>query len=906
MSASVKSETPSAKEHRYMTIRSTQRFRAHARRIAGIAATALAVAALGTSSAAAAEFDFTGLDVTQDTTQAGAHPDMTVALDFQVPTVSVDFFPDPLPDTSNGLSTVEVALPAGLIGDAGRLPTCSNAQFNEVACPPSSQVGELTVTAVPTFGPPITEVKQVFNLATGPNTAPRLGLALGGVVVLIETEVRTGGDYGLTTTVRNVPGGVAYTDMDLVLWGDPSSHGTGAPAVPFMTNPTDCSGPLAVSARARSYKNPDSWLPRMVSLPAPTGCDQVPFEPSVDVTASNPVADRPSGVKVGISVPDNTDPAGIGSSALRGAVVRLPEGMTINPAVADGRVACSDAQFGKGSAGPSTCPAGSKIGTVELDVPSLREVLPGDIYIGAPQPGNRYRLFLYLEGQGVRVKLEGELRPDPVTGQITAVFADNPQVPFRRIELRFPGGQNAALLMPRDCGARSTVASLTPYSDPTTPRQVSVPMTVTGCPAGADPFAPLFDAGSTSLVAGGDTGFITRFSAPDGHQLLSGLDMELPAGVLGSLRGLPKCSNAAANSNGCSDASLLGSTRVSVGSHESPVTVPGKVFLTEPRRAGDVAGLSIAVPARVGPYDLGTPVVRADITADPNTAKLSVKSDPFPQILEGVQLRIRQVLVELDRPGFMRNPTSCKAKAVVGKLMSTQGAAASVRSPFSVRGCSPLAFKPRLALALKGRRQTTTGRHPGLVARVSQGRGQANIAKAVVGLPKALVLDEANARALCEYTDGTKPDLENHCPKGSVVGSATAVSPLLNRPLRGKVYFVKNVRTDPDTGNQIRTLPMIVAALRGEIAINLKGTSSVRGGRLVSTFAKVPDAPISKFRLAIRGGSNGILVVTENANGPLNLCDKPQIAEVRMRGQNGRPHGNDKAVNTPCTNKRKR
>jgi hypothetical protein len=240
--------------------------------------------------------------------------------------------------------------------------------------------------------------------------------------------------------------------------------------------------------------------------------------------------------------------------------------------------------------------------------------------------------------------------------------------------------------------------------------------------------------------------------------------------------------------------------------------------------------------------------------------------------------------------------------------MSAGGARRDLANHYQASGCAGLAFEPRLKLRLTGRRQVRTGRHPGVRAQVTQdGVGEAGIAKAKVTLPKSLALDPDNARALCEFDQGTRPDLENHCPKGSIVGRARAKTPLLDDDLAGNVYFVKNVRIDQDTGNEIRTLPMIVVALRGQVAVNLIGESSTtRSGRLVNTFAGVPDAPISRFNLNIRGGRNGILAVTRTRRARINLCAKPNShkAAADMDGQNGKRHDRNIRMNTPCRKRR--
>ncbi|HYJ00371.1 MAG TPA: hypothetical protein VEX36_11950 [Thermoleophilaceae bacterium] len=322
--------------------------------------------------------------------------------------------------------------------------------------------------------------------------------------------------------------------------------------------------------------------------------------------------------------------------------------------------------------------------------------------------------------------------------------------------------------------------------------------------------------------------------------------------------------------------------------------------LTGPYK-GAPYGLAVAVHAAAGPFDLGTVVVRQGLYVDRSTARVTVKSEPLPTIRDGVPFRVRRVHVAVDRPGFMRSPTSCEAKTIATSVSSAGGQTANLSTPLQATGCSKLGFKPKLKLALTGKKQTKTGKHPGVKATVTQQPGEAGIEKAVVRLPKSVALDPANAQALCEFADGTKDDLEKHCPKGSIVGRAKAVSPLLKKPLAGNVYFVKNVRRGK-TGNAIRTLPMLIVALRGEIAINLKGESSTtKDGKLVNTFANVPDAPISKFNLNIKGGKNGILAVTRTRTARINLCAGRHVAEADMNGHNGKRFDRDIRVKTPCT-----
>jgi hypothetical protein len=150
----------------------------------------------------------------------------------------------------------------------------------------------------------------------------------------------------------------------------------------------------------------------------------------------------------------------------------------------------------------------------------------------------------------------------------------------------------------------------------------------------------------------------------------------------------------------------------------------------------------------------------------------------------------------------------------------------------------------------------------------------------VVSLPKSLALDPENAQAIC----GFEASLRAQCPRRTRIGFAKAVSPVLNRSLGGPVYFVQGIRVDPNTGARIRTLPNLLVKLNGEIRINLRGTTDVRRNRLVSTFPSVPDAPVTRFDLRLKGGKGGVLAAT----GRPKICSRRQIAFSRVVGHNGK------------------
>jgi len=694
-----------------------------------------------------------------------------------------------------------------------------------------------------------------------------------------------------------------------------------------------------------------------------TGCDDVDFTPAFEMAPTSSAADSASGLAATLTTPQNNEPPlelpdegatdgevsdyvedaaehwktedGLATAHLDRAVVTLPDGFTVNPSGAAGLAGCSDAQVGLIAEGnPSTfdrddpfdgvggeCPNGSKIGTAELYTPLLPASdgeqpgdpnLTGDLVLRTPkstdpESGDMFRLLMVLRNaeRGLVVKIAGEATADKQTGQLTTTFDKSPRLPFTELSVELRGGSRGTLATPQRCGVRGWDATFTPWT--AAHGGGGVPASDTGaftasanCGFG---FAPTMKAGMSSGAGGGSGAFSFQFARTDGQQWLRGLTAELPAGLVASVGSVPECTNAQAAAAACPAESRLGTVDAGAGSG-TPYFLEkkGSVYLTEGYKGG-AFGLATIVPVEVPPFTgafaLDTMVVRQALHVDPTDASVTAISDPFPQIWHGIPLRVRQVTVKIDRPGFMRNPTDCSAKQIVGNFTSATGTASRRAAHFQARGCRGLPFEPRMALRLTGKKQIKAGRHPGLRAAITQAPGEAAFKRATVRLPLSLALDPDNARALCEYVDGIKSDIENHCPKGSIVGRARAVSPLLDRPLTGDVYFVKNIRIHPRTGNQIRTLPMLVVALRGEIAVNLRGETDVASrGRLVNTFANVPDAPISRFALNITGGKRGILVIPRGT-----VCGR-QVTEADMDGQNGRRHDVDVKMKTPCSKRR--
>ena len=750
--------------------------------------------------------------------------------------------------------------------------------------------------------------------------------------------------------------------------GAHTPHSSVIPPRPLLTNPTRCDGqpdittmhlsPWQSPARFEADGDPDLtdplWKSYSAAAPPLTGCDALSFVPTIDVATTSGKPGAPSGLEFKLNLPQTDAVDGLATAHLRNATVTLPPGTTVNPGSADGLASCGSAQIGLVSSSPvrftklePSCPLASKIGTVEVDTPLLADPLHGDVFLAAQGDhpfDSLAAIYMVIRGPGILGKLAGKVRMNSETGDITTTVIDNPQVPFETLTVRLKSGDRAPLTLPSTCGNHEIEADFSSWAGHDV--EVSDGFTV-DCPGTAGTFDPTFVAGTGNPIAGDSSPMRLRVTRAAGKEL-GRIDMSLPRGLLAGPRDVAVCTDAqlqigAAKTGrelqtmpSCPVESQIGTTTVGVGSGVSPffplipgTAATGRVFLTGTHHGSDVPapagmrkiayGAAIEVPAVAGPFDLGRVVVRAAIYADPATADLRVVSDKLPRILtvrsgsaadavDGVVVNARDVRVDVDRADFVRNPTSCREQQFVAAIQAQDGTTVSRSTRFQVGECAALAFRPRLGLRLTGRRQVRTGGHPGVRAVVRQaGLAEAGIRRAVVRLPRSLALDPDNAQGLCEFDQGTRPDLESHCPKGSIVGRARATSPLLKRPLAGNVYFVKNVRRGA-SGNLIRTLPMIVVALRGEIAVNLKGESSTtRDGKLVNTFANVPDAPVSRFNLNIKGGRNGILTVTRTARANINLCANPNghVAQTVMNGHNGKRRNVGVRVKTPCAKKQR-
>jgi hypothetical protein len=847
-------------------------------------------------------------------TQAGSHP-YEIRTSFDLNTQSDNSGEIRVP--SGGVKDVTANLPAGLVVNPGATPVkCTEVQleseFTGGGCPAASQVGLVRLSIGPSGAHTSSGggLTALFNMVAPAGTPADLAFdaANFGLYVHLAGSVRTGADYGLTAKAHDITQFGLVLSTEVVLWGNPSDsshertrtpcttpryYGQSCPIpptnIPFVTLPSACSGPLTTTISADSWFEPANPVSTSLQTQDPnggevgvTGCSRLAFNPSISVQPDTTVADSPSGLNVDLHVPQDglANLGGLAEANLKTAVVTLPAGTSVSPSAADGLGGCSQAQIGLDNASEPTCPDASKIGSVEVDTPLLSDPLKGAVYLaqqgnlpgnGSNPFGSLLAIYVTAEADGALIKLAGHVVADPVTGQLTATFDNNPQLPFSDFKLNFFGGPRAALATPEACGTYTTTSSLTPWSGTPAAAPSDTFAVTTGCGGG---FAPSFSAGTTNNQAGGFSPFSVTFARPDGQQRLGSVQLHTPPGLLGVLKSVAQCPEPQASQGACGPESQIGHTTVGAGAGPDPFYVGGNVFLTGPYK-GAPFGLSIVVHAVAGPFDLGNVIVRAAISIDPHTAQITVTSDPLPTILQGIPLDLRTVNVTIDRSGFMFNPTSCSPLSVAGTIASTNGVSAGVSSPFEAANCANLPFKPSFAASTQGHTSKANG--ASLTVKIAQKPREANIHTVNLQLPISLPSRLTTLQKAC--TEAQFNANPAGCPEGSFVGTATAHTPVLNAPLTGPAILVSHGGAD---------FPDVEFVLQGEgVEIVLDGKTDIKKGRTYSNFETVPDAPISSFETVLPEGPHSILGAYVAGSNHYKLCGQSLTLPTTITAQNG-------------------
>ncbi len=593
-------------------------------------------------------------------------------------------------------------------------------------------------------------------------------------------------------------------------------------------------------------------------VPAPTGCNRLTIEPSLKVRPETTEADAPSGYEVEIKVPQRPEPYELATPSLKDIAVTLPAGTSLSPAFAEGLGTCTEAQ--------SQCPNSSRMGTVEIITPALSGPLKGSVYFGTPTAAAKYPMLVRVSGPGLAIQFGGRAVPDPRTGQVTAIFEDAPQLPFSQLRFNFFGGNSAALDNPQSCGAATSSAAIASYGGASGTAGSS--FDVAGNCGGA--FSPGFLAGTKVPKAAAYSPFSIALTRTDGEADLGAFTTALPPGLLGLLGSTAECGEPQAASGACPAGAVVGTATVGVGAGPTPLSITGPVYLTA--AYGDAPfGLDALIHAKAGPIDLGYVLVRARLYVDQKTLALKIVSDPLPQILDGIPLRIRSIAINLDKPKFIVNPSTCGAAAITGTAISTAGAGHPLSTPFSVLGCNGLRFAPHLG-ATAGPAVGSSGKGTGLDLHITAGGATTpSLGTVSVTLPHEFSSRLSTIQHACVPGAAS---LEAACGPASKVGTASIVTPALSQPLAGNAYLV---------GHGASRLPTLVLLLHsGPITQQLEGTLKISKSHVITTtFTSLPDVPMESMTLSLPRGPHSLLAATGS------LCARPLKVTYAMTDQSG-------------------
>jgi hypothetical protein len=798
-------------------------------------------------------------------------------------------------------------------------------------CPYQSAVGVASVT-FDQGGVTRTLATPVFNIEPEAGEPARFGfyVPLDGVPVFLNTSVRSEEDWGVNLSSSEIPQNSGISSVRVTFWGVAGStlhddaRGWGCLAEArgrndlyeetgcvhfeereppaFVTLPTSCTSSLASSLEADSWTAPGAFqsFPASEPLQPLTGCGSVPFSPTVSTTTTTASASSPSGFSFDLSYDRQglTSGTAIAQSNLKDTVVSLPEGLTIDPSAGVGLGACSEGQYAEvtvNSPGAAGCPEDSKLGTVEVETPLLFTTVYGSLYVAQPY-ANPFKslIAVYVVAKsraerGVLVKLAGKVTPDPSTGRLTVTFENDPPLQFERFNFHFREGAQAPLISPATCGSYTTTAQLTPYSTPEDPLTDTASFQVTSgsegsvCPGSVPPFAPTIGVGTLTNHAGTFSPLYVDLSRTDAMQYISSYSTVLPLGLTADLTGVPQCPQAdietargktgiqEEQSPSCPQASLIGHSLVGTGVGAILDYVPGKLYLSGAFRGDPLSVVSIT-SAVVGPFDLGTVVVRFGLHIDPYTAQVSIDpsgSEPIPTIIDGIVTHVRDIKVSVDRSDFTINPTSCDARPISSTLTSSLGQSATTSAPLKAEACNELAFKPTFKVSTNGKTSRAEGASLSVKLTMPIKLGtQSNIKTVKVELPKQLPSRlETLQQACTEKQFNTNPA---DCPKASFIGHATVTTPILPEPLTGPMIFVSH-------GGE--AFPSLILVLQGYgFTIDIVGSTFIsKAGITSTTFKAIPDEPVGDFQLTLPQGKYSALAATAN------LCKLTRVITTKKR-----------------------
>ncbi len=816
---------------------------------------------------------------------------------------------------AENLKNLRLDVPEGIVTNAQGRTRCSQADFTgkplgegaftPPTCPESSVIGvNIVKTVFPKGGGEYedrTLEGKVYNLEQGSGEGTTFGVALvdiPGVAVLhtiIRGSVEFRGDYHDYFVINEIPAGLL--ESRLVFTGTERENEVTKEKekYSFIRNPTKCTkvGSETTTTLTAEFATEATTTPYLTRVGS-TGCAGLSFAPTFGIVPESALSDGPDGITAELNSKIAHPEDGSQDSAdLQSITMKMPEGLTINPSSGAGLQACTPKQAGIAAETraiaiqkltPIGCPPGARIGTIDLEVPTLPVgSFRGPVYMaqgenakGEAEPIREPPYAIYLDAEssryGIRVLLKGTLTPNTETGQLTVTFNENPEAPFNSAVVHVNGGAYAPLANPLVCGETKTQTSFAAFSGKSFPEES--PFTTAGCTSSPPPFAPTQSTSTLPPAGGAQSNFTFNLERPEGQQYMKSLRTVLAPGVAGKIPTVPLCTEAQAKADeaedigaGCPASSRIGTATVTAGSGE-PYALTGNVYLAGPYEKAPYSLVTV-VHVKSGPFDLGYETVRSKIEVEPYSGRVTVTSS-LPTIRRGIPTRLRSLTVTVDRPNYLLNPTSCAPLSTESTVTSTLGHEALASSPFQVEGCSSLAFSPTFKAASTG--QTSKANGASLETTINLPAGGANVKSVFVQLPKQLPSRLTTLQKAClQKTFETNPF---SCPAGSSVGGARANTPLLPGKMTGPAYYVSH-------GGE--AFPDLDVLLEDDgVRLILVGKTDIKKGITSTTFATSPDAPVSSLTLNLPTGPNSALA----ANG--NLCTTSLVMPTTITAQNGK------------------
>jgi hypothetical protein len=852
-------------------------------------------------------------------TQAGGRVPNGVT-DFKIKTEGT--YPNAKPVGGVAVNHVRVDVATGLATAPVAVPTCTNEEFGAEeaipgtgfytapGCKPDTEIGEekvtLYVAALQKDG--FTDLPlegKVYNVVQPTGLASYYGVALAfpklvsegllhevfqGSQPAIEEEqyyvhsfVKGNVEWGKEAKGTNQGDYHDYFEVEVnpadplissrqVLYG---TSGNGA----FITNATSCPGDNITYVTLKDTAG-ETTEPTAFKTPIGlSGCESLLFEPTFKLESGSTVSDQPSQITATVAQKD--EPTGNAPSQVKTGTITLPEGMTLDPSAAAGLEACTPAQARINSEEFGVaCPAGSEVGTVSLEVPTLPAgSLTGSVYLGGPESGPitgpPYTIYVVANSvrYGVSVRVKGEVVPNPVTGQLTTVFDENPEQPFTSLAIHFNRGVLTSIANPLVCGTTEGSTSFTPVTG-TAAVNKGFPVSVTGC-ASSIPFSISQATEYENTAPGAHNSYTFSLTRPEGQQYLQKVTTTLPSGLVGEIPAVTLCGEPQAAEGKCGAASKIGTVTVTSGSGSDPYTFPGTVYMTGPYN-GAPFGLSIVVPAVAGPFNLGNIVTRSTININPTTARVTAETT-LPTIVGGIPIRLRSLSVNVNKQGFLINPTSCSLEQEESSVTSTLSTVQTgLTSPLQVEGCSAQAFKPAFTASTSGKPSKANG--ASLVTTITVPASQSNLKSVFVTLPKALPsrLTTLQKACLAAVFNANPLNCAKESP-GSEVGTAEVVTPVLPVVMKGPAFLVSH------GGEEFPALELV---LEGDgVRIIVEGKTDIKKGITTTNFAMTPDVPVTSVTVNLPLGPHSALA-TERLT--TNLCTAKLVMPTLITGQNGK------------------